>query len=80
VYYNIGLFLAVTLKLNYWDTPINRNQIFYTNLLLFLFLLCAVFNFAPLLQTRLYISRFFLMPFVIPLLFYKQSVINGIYL
>jgi hypothetical protein len=80
VYYNIGLFLFVTLKLNYLDTPISRSQIFYTNLLFFLFLLCAVFNFAPLLQTRLYISRFFLMPFVIPVLFYKNSVINGIYL
>jgi hypothetical protein len=80
VYYNIGLFLLVTLKLNYLDAPINRSQIFYTNLLFFLFVLCAVFNFAPLLQTRFYISRFFLMPFVVPFLFHRHSVINGIYL
>jgi hypothetical protein len=80
VYYNIGLFLLVTLKLNYLDIPINKNQIFYTNLLFFLFLLCAIFSFSPLLQTRLYISRFFLMPFVIPVLFYKNAIINRIYL
>jgi hypothetical protein len=80
VYYNIGLFLLVTLKLNYIDTPVNRSQIFYTNLLFFVFLLCAVFSFAPLLQIRLYISRFFLMPFVVPLLFHRQPFINRIYL
>jgi hypothetical protein len=80
LYYNIGLFVLVTLKLNYIDTPKNRIQIFYTNLLFFVFLLCAVFSFAPLLQTRLFISRFFLMPFVVPFLFHRQQFINGIYL
>jgi hypothetical protein len=80
VYYNIALFLPITLKLNYWDAPESRSRKFYTNLLFFLFLLCAVFNFAPLLQTRIFISRFFLMPFVIPFLFYKNSIISGIYL
>jgi hypothetical protein len=79
IYLNLALFLLITLKLNYLDTPISRSQIFYTNLILFLMLLCVVFNFAPLLQTRFYITRFFLMPFVIPILFHKNQVISGIY-
>lgn len=80
VYFNIALFLIVMLKLNYWDMTISKSQIFYTNIVLLLMIFCAVFSFDPMLQTRLYILRFFFIPFVIPLLFYRQSFINSIYL
>jgi hypothetical protein len=79
-YYYLVFFLAVVLKLNYWDKPISKSQIFFTNLLVFLLLLCIILNVAPMIQTRLFITTRFLFPFVIPLLFHKNLIINKFYL
>jgi hypothetical protein len=80
VYFYLVLFLIITLKLNYLDRPTSKSQIFFTNLQLFIMVLSAVLVVAPLIQTRFYITRSFIFPFVVPLLFHRNPSINRIYL
>jgi hypothetical protein len=80
IYYNIVFFLLIALKLNYLNKPISASQIFFTNIALFLMIICAVLQYvSPMIQTRLYITRNFLAPFAISLLFDKNFLLNGIY-
>ncbi|KAA6303735.1 MAG: hypothetical protein EZS26_000286 [Candidatus Ordinivivax streblomastigis] len=78
-YINLIFFLFVTLKLNYWNKQTNKNLLFFTNFQLFLSIACVLLSFAPMLQTRLYSTRNFIFPFILPLLFYKNPFIHRFY-
>jgi hypothetical protein len=58
---------------------LEQSQYFYTNLLLFIMLICAsITKIAPELMSRLYVSRFLIWPFVLPFFMQEKKMIHNL--
>lgn len=80
----IYLFLFVMciyyIKAIFIDKKCDSNRIFFCNFMMILLLLCLLMNNMPLMQTRYFILRLFLLPFIIPYFFIKRSIIKSLYM
>lgn len=58
----------------------DERTVFFTNVLFFLMLICAlIVNLMPEIMGRIYVSRFCIWPFVLPLFMVKYKPVNTIY-
>lgn len=79
VYKTSGLMMILCIIMNYVLKKDERT-VFFTNVLFFLMLICAlIVNLMPEIMGRIYVSRFCIWPFVLPLFMVKYKPVNTIY-
>lgn len=72
--------ISICIYKNYYLVPDKKN-IFFTNLLMIIMFVCILLtNFMPEIMGRIYVSRFYLFPFVLPFLKVKSKALTYIYL
>lgn len=78
VYTTAGLMIVVCIFMNY--VLKKSTTVFFTNLLFFLMLICIlIVNLMPEIMGRIYVTRFCIWPFVLPLFMVKYKPINTVY-
>lgn len=79
VYTTTGLMIVVCIFMNYVLKK-DSTTVFFTNLLFFLMLICIlIVNLMPEIMGRIYVMRFCIWPFVLPLFMVKYKPINTVY-
>ena len=79
VYTTAGLMIVVCIFMNYVLKK-DSTTVFFTNLLFFLMLICIlIVNLMPEIMGRIYVMRFCIWPFVLPLFMVKYKPINTVY-
>lgn len=79
VYTTAGLMIVVCIFMNYVLKK-DSTTVFFTNLLFFLMLICIlIVNLMPEIMSRIYVMRFCIWPFVLPLFMVKYKPINTVY-
>ena len=68
------------IKAIFMDKNCDNNRIFFNNFMIILLLLCILMENMPLMQTRYFIIRLFLLPFIIPYFFVKHTIIKNIFM
>ena len=79
VYTTAGLMIVECIFMNYVLKK-DSTTVFFTNLLFFLMLICIlIVNLMPEIMGRIYVMRFCIWPFVLPLFMVKYKPINTVY-
>ena len=79
VYTTAGLMIVVCIFMNYVLKK-DSTTVFFTNLFFFLMLICIlIVNLMPEIMGRIYVMRFCIWPFVLPLFMVKYKPINTVY-
>jgi hypothetical protein len=78
IYITAIIVILVCIKMNNIDIT-NKYIVFYTNLLMFMMFIClSIALLAPEIMSRIYVSRFYFFPFVLPYFMLRNKFIHAI--
>ena len=79
VYLTAAIIILICIIMNYYS-KYNKTNVFYTNVLMITMLICAsIIPLAPEIMGRIYVSRFYLFPFVLPYFMINKKIIHIVY-
>ena len=79
--YLTSLFIICICYIKMYIFPVEKKNIFFTNLLAVIMLLCILLaDYMREIMSRIYVSRFYLFPFVLPMLRVRSKVLTDLYL
>ena len=79
IYLTVIFIISICITMNYYSKH-NKFTIFYTNVLMTTMLICAsIISLAPEIMSRIYVSRFYLFPFVLPYFMINKKFFHIIY-
>ena len=74
-----AIIILICIIMNYYS-KYNKTNVFYTNVLMITMLICAsIISLAPEIMGRMYVSRFYLFPFVLPYFMINRKIIHIVY-